>query len=99
MNWRAVVGTIVMGSARWARRVAGFTWVMISVSVASLYLGVPEARDRIARDWQERAIGMGIPTIHDTRIYRAASTVALVVMLILWVVCAELTVLVLQLIF
>ena len=78
---------------------ARLIWVMVSTSVASLWVGVPEARKRIAEDWQKQALDWGIDNIHAPEVYRVTAIVAVIVMVVFWIVCAEITVLVLRLVF
>ena len=83
----------------WAERIIRMIWTMMAVSVSSLWVGVPTARERISEDWTQRATDWGIGTIHRPQVKRIASVAALVVMIVIWVICAEITVLALRIIF
>lgn len=100
MIWIDRITTVAKVIWAFLKLLAELLWVMLSVSVASLYYGVPDARDRIAKDWEKRILDWSrIPTESNPAIYRAGSLVALVVMLIFWIVIAEITVLVMRLLF
>lgn len=81
------------------RALARLLWTMIFVSGASLWVGVEEAQERIAKEWEEQAIRWGWPNLEDSWLPTIVSTLALVVILVCWIITAEITVLLLRLIF
>ena len=83
----------------WVRLLAELVWMMIATSVSSLWTGVPTARERIIEDWKQRASRAGMPTEWLPQFGSIVAIVSVIVMIVFWVVCAEITVLVLRLIF
>ena len=95
MSWVTGIAETVW---RFIRLLAELIWIMLAVSVASLYHGVPESRKRIAVDWERRIIAWGrLTTDRLPVLYRVCTWVALAVILIFWIVIAEITVLILRL--
>lgn len=90
---------LIRGAIRWIRRLARVLWKILALSVVSFWLGVPEARDRIAEDIRDLVFNWGIPTRHGDSIYRVFRIVAVTVIIICWIVYAEVIVLFLRLIF
>ena len=64
-------------------------WLLIrlaSLSVLSLFIGVPTTIRRMAASWTGRAIAFGIPVEHDLALYRLMAVVAFAVLLSGWIV-------------
>ena len=93
------VANLVRRSIPWIRRLARLIWVMVATSVAVWWLGVPEARRIIAEDWRDRAFRWGIPTEHGNTVFQITRWVALFVMIIFYIITAELVVMALRIIF
>ena len=67
------------------------------MSVASLWVGVEEALDRMAERMDQRIEEWaGIPSIHSPRIKTACRWIAGATIVLLWIVTAEVTVIALR---
>ncbi|MFC1879102.1 hypothetical protein ACFLZW_04245 [Chloroflexota bacterium] len=76
----------------WLMRVMSHTIRLIATSIASLWVGVPTAVNRIADEWSTRALAAGIPTEYDTFLFYASAGVALVTIVSGWIILAFVTV-------
>ena len=76
----------------WVIRGAVFTLKMVLIAVASLWMGVPKACQRIADEWLDRAIRAGFPSLYATSLYKAVYTAAFLVIVASWVIFAFVTV-------
>lgn len=76
----------------WVFRIAIFMGRLILNTVASLWVGVPVAVERISRDWMGRAVAAGIPTEYDTILYYLFKGVGYAMILGGWIGFSYLTV-------
>ena len=96
MVWMSQIARLIW---RWLLRLAWLIWRMVSLSVASLWVGVRQSQNDMAEDCTNATLDWGIDGRHDTTIKRIARVVVVVVAVLAWIVTAEITVLVLRLIF
>jgi len=99
MEWMSQITSIAKVCWTWLLRLASLIWWMISIAVSSLWVGVRNSQDRIAETWTNQVIDWGLDGRHDQTITRIARVAGLIVILLSWVVTAEITVLVLRLVF
>lgn len=83
----------------WVIRAFWFSAMLVLTAVASLWTGIPNAVERIGREWEERAYEGGIPTLYLPYVYHCARAVALLTILAGWVLFAYITTLLLWLVF
>lgn len=76
----------------WVLRAAGFTLMLVLTAVASLWTGIPNAVERIANHWVDRADQAGLPTLYMPYLFHAARAVALITIFAGWLVFAYITV-------
>jgi hypothetical protein len=85
--------------APWIFRSIWFTLMLISLSVVSLWVGVPTAMRRIANQWVDRAVAAGFPTAYDYILYYMVAVVAFFTIVAGWIATAFVTVWLVRMIF
>ena len=83
----------------WVIRSVWFTITLISLSVVSLWVGVPTAVRRIANQWVDNAVAAGFPTAYDYILYHIIEVVAFFTIVLGWIVTAFVTVYLVRMIF
>lgn len=84
----------------WVLRVAWFTLMFLMTSVVSIFIGLPEATDRIATTWFDEAMKTDFPmTRFGEELYILFRVVAYIVLILGWIILAAVTVFVLSIIF
>ncbi|MBE0649911.1 MAG: hypothetical protein IH595_03620 [Bacteroidales bacterium] len=71
----------------------------MGTAIASLWVGVPQATNRIANEWIERAVAAGFPTIWDEKLYYTIRIVAFLTIVVGWVLLSFVTVWIVKWIF
>lgn len=83
----------------WVLRSIWFTMTLCSLSVVSLWVGVPTATRRIANQWVDRAVAVGFPTAYDYILYYFVAVVAFFTILAGWIVTSFVTVWLVRIVF
>lgn len=94
-----VIRTIVRVLIPWLWQVVNFVVVLILTSLASLLVGIPLARERIAKRWVDTMLASGFPIQYDHIYYPMASIVAMVAIIAGWIVTAFVTIWLVRMIF
>ncbi len=76
----------------WVLRSIWFTLMLISLSVVSIWVGVPTAIKRIANRWVDQAVAAGFPTAYDYILYYVVAVFAFFTIVIGWITTAFVTV-------
>jgi hypothetical protein len=79
-------------STPWVLRVMWATIKFSLIALASIWSGIPSAADKIATEWQRRAIYAGYPTVWDRQIYFVFYVIALMTIFTGWVILSFITV-------
>lgn len=82
----------------WIGRFVFLVVHLVLITVASLWVGVPEACRSMAREWSKRAEKSGFPSIYLPHLYKVLGVVAFLVILFSWIVFAYITVFIVGLI-
>ena len=82
----------------WVGRFIFLVLHLVAITVASLWVGVPEACRSIAREWTERAAKAKFPSLYLPHLYKFLCTIAFLVILFSWIVFAYITVFIIGLI-
>ena len=71
INWlvNTVWFAIQLASPWIVRMFIGTLWLIL-ITLASFWVGIPNAVNQIADDWLDRAVRAGFPTLWDTRLRR-----------------------------
>lgn len=83
----------------WIVRVFTYTVWLILITVASFWVGIPNAVKEIADNWLDRAVHTGWPTQWDRQLYEILWGIAFLTIVAGWVVLAFTTVFIVRLIF
>ena len=76
----------------WIARGFLFTLQLITTTIASIWVGIPEATKRIAEHVVDLAIASGMDTIFDNRLFLVIRWMAFFTILVGWIVTSHLTV-------
>ncbi len=83
----------------WVIKPIGGTINLMLGTIASLWVGVPQATHRIADEWIQRAVAAGFPTIWDSKLYYTIRIVAFITIVVGWVLLSFVTVWIVKWIF
>lgn len=83
----------------WVFRSIGFTLNLMWTALSSLWVGVPQALNRIADEWIGRAIASGFPTIWDKKLYYTIKVMAFITIVVGWILLSFFTVWIVKWIF
>ena len=90
---------IVRLATPWIIRVFMYTVWLSLTTVASFWIGIPNAVVQIADDWLDRAVRAGFPTQWDKQLYHVLRAVAFLTIVLGWIVLAFTTVFIVRIIF
>lgn len=83
----------------WIIRFFTYTLWLTLVTVASFWVGIPNAVNQIADDWLDRAVRAGFPTLWDTRLRRIFLVVGYGTIVLGWIFLSFTTVFIVRLVF
>ena len=75
----------------WVMRFIWFLIRLVSLSVISLFVGVPTSIQRMSGSWSKRVIVAGFPVEHETALNNVMSTLAFLILLTGWIALAGTT--------
>jgi len=79
-------------------RILRMMFFLATTSLASIWVGVPNAVNRIAQNWAAEATIAGIPEQYRNAIFLSGRVVASITLFLGWLVLASLTVFILNLV-
>jgi len=91
--------SVVRLATPWIIRAIVVAVELILTTLVSIWVGIPNAVEQIALDWQGRAIDAGFPRIWDRRLYLVLWWAAFLTVILGWILLSFMTVFIVNLLF